>query len=126
MVKLFGCLQVSLALSVYCTVPAVTRSSDNQRLLGQSSGFVYTQGPNLMLDNKQFYFAGTNAFYLGSTDVTSDDQVRTFFQVQSANGVRVVRFWGFVNGYGGGSVTSTPHPIQSSIGKPSKANDMLN
>ena len=79
----------------------------------------------MMLDGKQFYFAGTNAFYLGSTDVTSDDQVRTFFQVQSANGVKVVRFWGFVNGYGGGSVTSTPHPIQPSVGKPSKANDLL-
>ena len=69
-----------------------------------------------MLDGKKFYFAGTNAFYAGSADVRTDDQIRTLFKVQSANGVKVVRFWGFVNGYGGGSVSSTPNPIQPSLG----------
>ena len=96
--------------------PALTAARD-RRLLDQSSGFVYAEGTHLMLDGQTYYFAGTNAFYLSSLDVNSDDQVRTFFEVQSANGVRVVRFWGFVNGYGGGSVSSTPNPIQPSLGK---------
>lgn len=71
-----------------------------------------------MLNGQKFYFAGTNAFYAGSTDVTSDDQIRELFKVQSANGAKVVRTWAYVNGYGGGSVTATAHPIQPTIGEP--------
>ena len=89
---------------------------NSTRHLLDQSGFVYASGTNLMLGGKKFYFGGTNAFYAGSTDITSDDQVRTLFKVQSANGAKVIRFWGFVNGYGGGSVSSTPNPIQPSLG----------
>ena len=71
-----------------------------------------------MLNGQKFYFAGTNAFYAGSTDMTSDDQIRELFKVQSANGAKVVRTWAYVNGYGGGSVSATAHPIQPSIGEP--------
>lgn len=70
-----------------------------------------------MLNGKKFYFAGTNAFYAGSTDMTSDDQIRQLFNIHSSNGAKVVRTWAYVNGYGGGSVSSTPHPIQPSIGE---------
>ena len=71
-----------------------------------------------MLNGRKFYFAGTNAFYAGSTDMTSDDQIRELFKVHSSNGAKVVRTWAYVNGYGGGSVSSTSHPIQPSIGVP--------
>ena len=72
-----------------------------------------------MLSGKKFYFAGTNAYYAASTDMTTDDQIRTLFKVHSANGAKVVRCWGFVNGHGGGQadVSSTPNPIQPSLGR---------
>lgn len=76
-----------------------------------------------MLNGKKFYFAGTNAFYAGSTDAASDDDVQTLFKMQSANGAKVVRTWGFVNGYGygQGAISPTPNPIQPSPGKNSHA-----
>ena len=92
---------------------AYARPMNSTRHLLDQSGFVYASGTHLMLNGKNFYFAGTNAYYAASTDITTDDQVRTLLKVHSANGAKVVRCWGFVNGYGGGSaeVFSTPNPI---------------
>lgn len=111
-------MQVLPAVWLLHVTPSFARPVNSTRHLLDKSGFVYVSGIHLMLNGKKFYFAGTNAYYAGSTDTTTDDQIRTLFKVHSAIGVRVVRFWGFVNGYGGGSVSATPNPIQPSLGSP--------
>lgn len=112
-------MQVLPAIALFCVAPTFARPLNSTRRLLEQSGFVYASGTHLMLNGKKFYFAGTNAYYAASTDMTTDDQVRTLFKTHSANGAKVVRCWGFVNGYGGGSeeVSSTPNPIQPSLGR---------
>lgn len=110
-------MQVLPAMWLLLVTPYFARPMNSTRHLLEQSGFVYASGTHLMLNGKKFYFAGTNAYYAASTDMTTDDQIRTLFKVHSTNGAKVVRFWGFVNGYGGGSVSSTPNSIQPSLGR---------
>ena len=106
-------------MALLFVTPSFARPMNSTRHLLDQSGFVYTSGTHLMLNGKKWYFAGTNAYYAASTDITTDDQVRTLLKVHSVHGAKVVRCWGFVNGYGGGSaeVSSTPNPIQPSLGR---------
>ena len=112
-------VQVLPAMVLLFGTPSFAQPMNSTWHLLDQSGFVYASGTHLMLNGKKFYFAGTNAYYAASTDTTADDQVRTMFKVHPANGAKVVRCWGFVNGYGGGSaeVSSTPNPIQPSLGR---------
>ncbi|KAI5846256.1 putative mannan endo-1,4-beta-mannosidase C [Morchella snyderi] len=56
-------------------------------------GFVTTDGPKFQLDGKDFYFAGTNAYYLPFLNNETD--VYRGLKAAKEAGLKVVRTWGF-------------------------------
>eukprot|EP00884_Botryococcus_braunii_P017443 jgi/Botrbrau1/4382/Bobra.105_2s0028.1 len=74
--------------------------------------FVYASGREFFVNGRRHFFAGTNAYYLAMRDYLNDPEVVEFFRVTSQNGLRVVRIFGFVNGYGEGRASKTQYPIQ--------------
>ena len=72
--------------------------------LGYKDGFVYTNGNQFMLNGKPYYFAGANCYNLftfgsgsGNTETQymSKTDIDAHFGNMSANGVKVLRTWGF-------------------------------
>ena len=74
-------------------------------VFGYKDGFVYTNGNQFMLNGKPYYFAGANCYNLftfGSgksndteTHYMNKTEIDTHFYNMAANGVKVVRTWGF-------------------------------
>ncbi|KAG9254031.1 endo-1,4-beta-mannosidase-like protein [Emericellopsis atlantica] len=59
----------------------------------QAEGFVTTDGEKFMLDGKNFYFAGSNAYYLPFQGTQAD--VEKGLTAAYDAGLRVMRTWGF-------------------------------
>lgn len=63
--------------------------------------FVRTYGKKFLAGDKSFYFQGTNFYWLGpaSAGVLSDSEVEGVIHDHAANGLRVIRMWGFGHGW---------------------------
>ncbi|KAL0634487.1 hypothetical protein Q9L58_006576 [Maublancomyces gigas] len=68
-------------------------------------GFVTTKGAKFQLDGKDFYFAGTNAYYLPFINNAAD--VELGLKAAKAAGLKVVRTWGFYDK----NATFDPHGL---------------
>ena len=63
---------------IFCSLlpsHTVLSLSYNPTPITSDSSFVTTEGITFQLDSEPFYFAGTNAWYLGNTDILTDDEV---------------------------------------------------
>ncbi|HEX3047377.1 MAG TPA: beta-mannosidase, partial [Bacillota bacterium] len=90
-----------LALVVIASISALSTAAP--------AGFVYRQGLNLYLDGKPYYFAGCNSYdlftYGDGSNTSTTDYIENYFMNKSgidtimsqmaADGVKVVRTWGF-------------------------------
>jgi hypothetical protein len=63
--------------------------------------FVRTYGTKFIAGSQSFYFAGTNMYWLGPSSVAtlSDKDVASIIKTHAANGLKVIRFWGFGHGW---------------------------
>ncbi|KAF2497809.1 glycoside hydrolase family 5 protein [Lophium mytilinum] len=59
----------------------------------RASGFVQRSGTHFALDGKNFYFFGTNAYWLSFHDNAGD--IQTAFKTMASKGLMVCRVWGF-------------------------------
>ncbi len=66
-----------------------------------NNGFVSAQGTQFSLNEKPFYYTGTNNYYIGIDPGISQPQVDEVLQSAKDMGVTVVRAWGFNDGSGG-------------------------
>ncbi|KAK9817067.1 hypothetical protein WJX72_009014 [[Myrmecia] bisecta] len=93
-------------------------SLDKGRATAEEWPFVYVSGTKLMLSGRNHYFGGTNAVDLIDTCKFTNDQIRQAFQIHAKNGVRVVRIFAFINGFGQpGGASWKCRPIQPYIGR---------
>ena len=63
---------------IFCSLlpsPTVLSLLYDPTPITSNSSFVTTDGITFQLDSEPFYFAGTNAWYLGNTDILTDDEV---------------------------------------------------
>jgi mannan endo-1,4-beta-mannosidase len=67
--------------------------------------FVTTNGTKFQLGGQDFYFQGTNFYRIGILEQHTEAQVYEAFSRLAAEGIRVVRFWGFACS---GSTWGTP------------------
>lgn len=72
-----------------------------------ATGFVTRVGTRLMLDNKTFYFNGTNQYYLFYKSHAMVDEV---LEDAAALGLKVMRTWGFCDGKYQGAYCFQPSP----------------
>ncbi len=57
-----------------------------------SCGFIHKEDTHFVLDGKRFYYGGANAYNLFTK---SPQEIDSRMSEMSANGVRVLRTWGF-------------------------------
>ncbi|KAG8941080.1 hypothetical protein FRC00_012590, partial [Tulasnella sp. 408] len=85
-----------LALSNVVAIPSATsveqRTTPNRRW-NDTPGFVYAEGGKFKIDGKDFFFAGTTAYWLSQVQV-NDDICKTLETI-AADDQEVVRIWGF-------------------------------
>jgi mannan endo-1,4-beta-mannosidase len=73
------------------------------------TGFVYKEGTKLKLNGYDFKFQGSNLYDLAILNgLKSESRVLWMVQQEKAQGIKVLRFWAFANGYVNGIQT----PIQ--------------
>ncbi|KAI1331345.1 glycoside hydrolase superfamily [Xylariaceae sp. FL0255] len=84
------------------TVSKTTTSASKTTTTGTSSstGFPSTSGTKFNIDGKVQYYAGTNAYWMSF--LTSDSDVDTAMSTLAADGLKILRVWGF------NDVTSNP------------------
>ncbi|KAG9044415.1 hypothetical protein FS837_008193 [Tulasnella sp. UAMH 9824] len=84
-----------LALSNVVAIPSPTRvqqRTTHQNRTTTNAGFVYAEDGKFKIDGKDFYFAGTNAYWL--TQLQNNDITKTLDDIK-ADELEVVRIWGF-------------------------------
>ncbi|KAG8917991.1 hypothetical protein FRC00_012990, partial [Tulasnella sp. 408] len=83
-----------LALSNVVAIPSATnveqRTTPNKRW---NDGFVHAEGGKFKINDKDFFFAGTTAYWLTQVQVTQD--ITTTLNDVAADRFKVVRMWGF-------------------------------
>lgn len=85
-----------LALSNVIAAPSPTRvqqTKAHKRWNNIPSGFVYAEDGKFKIDGKDFFFAGTTAYWLTQVQ-TNDDITKTLTDI-AADDLQVVRIWGF-------------------------------
>jgi hypothetical protein len=58
-------------------------------------------------------YPGTNWYALLQIERASKEEVTEILAAHAANCVKVIRFWGFINGYNGTEEASARYPIQA-------------
>lgn len=81
--------------------------------------FVKVRDGDFILADKPFHFAGTNAYYLPNYQKLDTAAVERAFDAFEAAGIRVVRMWGFYDGYDCGYSAQDPseNVIQTAPGE---------
>ncbi|KAG8903699.1 hypothetical protein FRC01_009031, partial [Tulasnella sp. 417] len=86
-----------LALSNVIATPSPTRvernSNSTMRRWNDTPGFVYAEDGKFKIDGKDFFFAGTTAYWLTQVQV-NEDITKTLDDI-AADDLQVVRIWGF-------------------------------
>jgi mannan endo-1,4-beta-mannosidase len=88
MLSVFLCLLNALAIPHQATTPTLLNSE-------QMSNFVRAQGTQLVLNNKPFYYGGTNSYLLF---YATRPEIDTFFENAVKTKASVVRTWLFCDG----------------------------
>ncbi|KAG8908320.1 hypothetical protein FRC00_011284, partial [Tulasnella sp. 408] len=85
-----------LALSNVIATPSPTRvqqRNTHSKRWNNTPGFVYAEDGKFKIDGKDFFFAGTTAYWLTQVQ-TNDDITKTLDDIKSDD-LEVVRIWGF-------------------------------
>lgn len=64
-----------------------------------NSQFISTENANFVYNGQPFHFAGTNAYYLPNYQKLDTSAVVRAFDAFEDAGIRVIRMWGFYDGY---------------------------
>ncbi|KAG8926115.1 hypothetical protein FRC00_003249 [Tulasnella sp. 408] len=87
-----GLLGLSNVVAIPSTAKVELSTTPNKRW-NDTPGFVYSEGGKFKIDGKDFFFAGTTAYWLTQVQ-TNDDICKTLEEI-AADDQEVVRIWGF-------------------------------
>ncbi|KIO30620.1 hypothetical protein M407DRAFT_20340 [Tulasnella calospora MUT 4182] len=73
--------------------PSEVQQRSAHKRWNDTPGFVYAEDGKFKIDGKDFFFAGTTAYWL--TQVQCNDDITTTLNDIAADDLEVVRIWGF-------------------------------
>ncbi|KAL6770837.1 hypothetical protein ACKKBF_B32890 [Auxenochlorella protothecoides x Auxenochlorella symbiontica] len=101
----------------YATTNSISTTSTGPGKSGLNDGFVKAKNGDLVLNDRRWYAAGTNAFYAAQADLLSPDDVTSLMAVHAMKGANVLRVFAFSDGYGTQQNILTPVPFQPRLGE---------